>query len=259
MTQHYDNIAVERRASTLWIRIDRPRSRNALSRKTLAELGGAFTHHAADGALKAAVLTGAGEAAFAAGGDLKELVHLRSAEDAGHLFDIADQALGAIRRFPVPVIAALNGVALGGGAELALACDFRIAAPHARVGFIQGQLGLSSGFGGGTDLMRLLGPSRGLAHALNAEILDAHQAHALGLIEEVAQRGETLERCVERFLHPLARLTPQVVRAFKAMALAEREGEPLARRREIEREWFVRTWPSEAHWTAVEARQRKGG
>jgi len=257
VTRHYENLSVDLRDVLLWVRIDRPRSRNALSRRTLAELGTAFARHAEDAAIKAVVLTGAGEAAFAAGGDLKELVTLRSAEDAGELFDLATQAIDAIRRFPVPVVAALNGVALGGGAELAVACDFRVAAAHAHIGYIQGRLNISSGFGGGTDLMRLLGPVRGLSLALNAEDLDAHQAHAVGLIDEIVQHGETLEQCIERFLRPVLRHTPDVIRAFKAMALAERLGETHERRRQIERDWFVKTWPSAEHWQAIEARTKK--
>lgn len=251
----HENLSVERRDAVLWVCIDRQKSRNALSRRTLAELGQAFEAHADDPGLKAAVIRGAGDQAFAAGGDLKELVGVRTAEGAGEVFDLACAALDHVRRFPVPVVAALNGVALGGGAELAVACDFRVAAAHARIGFIQGRLNISTGFGGGTDLMRLLGPARGLATVLNAEDLDAHQAHALGLVDEIAQPGETLEQCIDRFLRPVLRQAPQAIRAFKALALASRLGLPEPERRRIERDWFVDTWVRPEHWQAVEARQ----
>jgi enoyl-CoA hydratase len=257
MTRPHENLAIELRDAVLWVRIDRPKSRNALSRRTLAELGATFAEAAANHHVKAAVISGAGEQAFAAGGDLKELVAVRTEEGAGEIFDLANQAFDRIRRFPVPVVAALNGVALGGGAELAAACDFRIAAAHARIGFIQGRLNISTGFGGGTDLMRLLGPVRGLSLALSAEDLDVHQAQALGLIDEIVQPGETLGQCIDRFLRPVLRLTPEVIRAYKAMALAERLGLTYEERRRIERDWFVNTWVRPEHWQAVEARQTR--
>jgi enoyl-CoA hydratase len=149
-------------------------------------------------------------------------------------------------------VAALNGVALGGGAELALACDFRIAAAHARIGYIQATLNICSGFGGGADLMRLLGHRRGLLHGLKAEVLGAADAIAFGLLDEVALPGESLEDCVDRFLRPMLGRTPQVIRAYKAMALAERQLLSGDKRRDIEREWFCRTWAHDDHWSAVD-------
>lgn len=252
MTKAYEHLRVACANGVLTVCIDRPGARNALSRAVLRELGRAFGAEQAPPDLKAAVLTGTGVDAFASGGDLKELHVVRSAEQAASVFELATTALDAIRDFPVPVIAALNGVALGGGAELALACDFRIAVPHASIGYIQPRLNITSGFGGGADLMRVLGPSRGLLHALRARPLDAHAAQAAGLVDEVAQDGEPLSACVERFLEPVLRLTPNVIRAFKAMAMAERRGASLEQRRALEKQWFLATWTHEDHWSAVE-------
>ncbi len=251
-------VAVERSAAgVLRVRIDRPEKRNALSRACLAALGAAFAAHASDPELKAAVLTGAGEKAFAAGGDLREFAALRSADEADALFRGARDALDEVRRFPVPVVAALNGLAVGGGAELALACDFRVAAAHASIGYVQGRLNISTGFGGGTDLMRLLGPSRGLLFALRADVLSAEAARAAGLVDEVARPGEPLEACVERFLAPLLRQAPQVIRSYKAMALTERERAAAEAARAVELEGFVRTWVHPDHWAAADAVLRK--
>ena len=249
---NYEHLHVQREDALLWVRISRPQTRNALSRAALAELGAVFAAHAEDSALKAAVLTGEGDKAFAAGGDLKDFAQVRTVEDTTALFDGAWTALEQVRRFPVPVVAALNGLAVGGGAELALACDFRVAAATASMGYIQGRLGISSGFGGGADLMRLLGPSKALLHVLRAEVLDATQARAVGLVDEIAAPTESLESCVRRFLEPMLRQTPQVIRAYKALALAVRRGTSINELQRVEREGFVATWNHPDHWAAVD-------
>ncbi len=241
----------------LWLQIDRPERRNALSHAALGEIGATFERFAADETLKAVVIRGVGEEAFAAGGDLKELASLRSAEQVGAFFDHASRALDQVRAFPVPVVAALNGTALGGGAELAMACDFRIAAPHAAIGYVQARLGICCGFGGGADLARRFGAAGALRLGLEATPLSAQDARSAGLVDEVAADGELLEDCVERVLALLLRHPPQVLRAYKAIALAERLGLPADQRRAIEREWFTRTWIHPDHWTAVDAMTRK--
>jgi enoyl-CoA hydratase len=256
MTTAYRNITAEIRDEVLWLRVNRRESRNALSRATLGELAAACAHDGNRNAVKAAVLTGDGDEAFAAGGDLKELSALRSEDEVAEFFDFASRSLDQIRTFPVPVVAALNGWALGGGAELALACDFRIAARHAAIGYIHGRLSICCGFGGGADLMRLLGASSALLHGLTAEPVNAPQALALGLVDRVAAEGESIEACVWQFLAPILRQEPQVIRAYKAMAIAERQGLGLDARRAIERDGFSRTWTHEDHWSSVEKFER---
>lgn len=247
-----DTVRGARADGVLRITIDRAEKRNALSRAVIDELRRTFEKHATDETLRVAVLTAAGNQSFAAGGDLRDLASVRTLEDAVAMATQARTALDAIRRFPVPVVAALNGVALGGGAELAVACDLRIAAAHARIGFVQGQLNISTAWGGGIDLMRLLGPARGLAVLGRGEVLGAVQAHALGLIDAVAASDESFEDFVARFLAPLARQAPQVMRAFKAQALAERLGRPRAEREEIETRLFSLTWAHDDHWAAAD-------
>lgn len=200
---------------------------------------------------------GEGREAFAAGGDLKELNGLRAAEDVAAFFDFASNALDQIRNFPMPTVAALNGKALGGGAELALACDFRVAAAHASIGYIHATLNICCGFGGGADLMRALGASGGLLRGLYADTLDAHAALSLHLVDQVSSDGEPLADCVMRFLAPMLKQNVQVIRAYKAMAIAERQGLGMQQRRAIEREGFKGTWTSAAHWSAVESIERK--
>ncbi|MEO8006849.1 MAG: enoyl-CoA hydratase/isomerase family protein [Betaproteobacteria bacterium] len=259
MTSAGDNICVEVAGGIAWLQINRPQARNALSRSTLLDLGKQCAAVSADTSVKAVVVTGEGAEAFAAGGDLKELSQLRAASDVEAFFDDAAGALDHIRRCPVPTVAALNGWALGGGAELALACDFRVAAAHAKIGYIQARLNISCGFGGGADLMGRLGYSRAMLHGLTAQPLAATQALVQGLVDVVAAADEPLQDCVLQFLQPVLKQTPLVIRAYKAMAIAEREGLPMAERRRIEREWFTRTWTHQDHWDAVDAmfRERK--
>ncbi len=236
----------------LRVTIDRAEKRNALSRALLGELRDVFERGASDGSVRLAVLTAAGDRSFAAGGDLRELASVRTEEEAFMMATEARAALDAVRGFPVPVIAALNGVALGGGAELAVACDLRIAAAHAGIGFVQGRINVSTAWGGGIDLMRLLGPARALAVLARGEVIPAAQAQALGLVEAVAEADEPFEAFVARFVAPLARQAPQVMRAFKAQAIAEGLGRPRAEREQAEARLFSLTWAHDDHWTAVD-------
>lgn len=232
--------------------IDRPSARNALRISTLKEVAAVLDEFAEDKALKVAVITGAGDKAFAAGGDLKELSSRRSAEDAAALFDLGRRTTQAVRRFPVPVVAALNGVALGGGAELAVCCDFRVAARHASIGFVQAQLALTTGFGGIASLQAIVGPRRALLMLLGGNILSAAEALGHGLVDAVAGENETLEQAVARFVDPMLKRPPELVRDLKAVALA---GEDAAGGRlvaETERERFIRAWTSDEHWAAAD-------
>lgn len=259
--QTYQEILVERaQQDVLTVRLNRPDKRNALSRAALTEIGHAFESHADDQDIKVAILTAVGDRAFAAGGDLKELESVRTELDPEVLFSLGKASLDAIRCFPVPTVAALNGTAVGGGAELAVASDFRLAMPHVTIGFVQARLAITSGFGGGADLMKLLGVGPALLHMLRAETLNAEEAHSLGLIDEVARPNEDLGECVERFIAPIRMHPVQVVRALKAQALAARSGVAAEERERLEREGFARTWSHPDHWAAHDrVLSRKGG
>lgn len=241
------SLITEIRDRVLYVLIDRAEKRNALSRSLLADIRRTFVDHAGDPDLIAAVVTGAGERCFAAGGDLRDLHELRAAEDGRDMAQDARDALDAIRDFPVSVVAALNGDALGGGAELAASCDFRVAASHARIGFIQGRLAISTAWGGGIDLCRIVGPQKALRLLTTARIVTASEAEAFGLFDAVADEGQTLHSAVETFLEPARSLAPQVHRAFKALVRATfdrgaAEAVELAR--------FADCWGHQDHWTA---------
>jgi enoyl-CoA hydratase len=246
-----DILIVEQRAGRLQVAINRPDRRNALSLELLDALGEVFTRFAADTTLKCAVLTATGDRCFAAGGDLKELDAVRSDADALAMSRRARAALDAVRRFPVPVVAALNGHALGGGAELAMACDLRVATPQAELGFLQAQLNVTTAWGGGIDLLALLGPARGLALLLEARRIPAAEALQLGLLARVSGPQESLEACTDSLLAPMLQRPVQVLRAYKTLAHEARRvlHERLTA---VEELGFVATWTHADHWSAAE-------
>jgi enoyl-CoA hydratase len=234
----------------LRVTINRPQKRNPLSRAVLARLREVFESHR-DEALALALVRGAGERSFAAGGDLRDLAQVRTPGEARELFDLGNGALHAIRSFPVPVVAALNGYALGGGAELAVACDVRIAAAHASIGFVQGTLNIPTAWGGGSDLLAILGPARGLELLCSARVLSASEAHAAGLVQAVAAEGEPFEAFTERFLAPWRKQRPQVMRAFKWQAAARKLGLPREQIDPRDRDLFAHAWCHAEHWQAA--------
>jgi enoyl-CoA hydratase len=235
----------------LRVTLNRPEKRNPLSRTVLAELGEVFLKHSDNQELSAAILTGAGDKSFAAGGDLRDLERVRTPDEARGLFDLGNDAFNAIRRFPVPVVAALNGLAVGGGAELAVACDMRIAAPHARIGFVQGTLNIPTAWGGGSDLVAIVGPARGLQLLAEARILEAQEALGMGLIDSVAGKEEDFENFKNVFLAPWLKQRPQVMRAFKWQAAARKLGLAREAANERDRELFAHAWCHDEHWAAA--------
>jgi enoyl-CoA hydratase len=235
----------------LRVTINRPEKRNPLSRAVLARLRQVFEAQRDNDELVLAVISGAGDRSFAAGGDLRDLEQVRTEEQARALFDLGNGALQAIRAFQVPVVAALNGLALGGGAELAVACDVRIAAAHARIGFVQGTLNIPTAWGGGSDLAAILGPGRGLELLCSARVLSASEAHAAGLVEAVASEGEPFAAFVERFVGPWTKQRPQVMRAFKWQCCARKLGIAREFTDARDRDLFARAWCHEEHWQAA--------
>jgi enoyl-CoA hydratase len=231
----------------LRVTLNRPERRNALTRSMLRELRLVLEAHAPQEDLRLAVLTGGGTVAFSAGGDLDHLEALDTSDEIEAFAREGLAALDAIRGFPVPTVAALNGVTLGEGAELALACDMRVAAHDAWIGFVHAHLHLTSSFGGGTDLLRLVGHARGLELLATARRLSAAEAHAAGLVNRVTAADGDFMEDVERFVAPMFEHQPHVLRAIKALALANRRGASVAELREYEIASFLETSTHEAH------------
>jgi len=251
MTSNARDLQIESKDGVLRVTINRPEKRNALSGEILRAMAEVFASNHDDSALRVAVLRGAGDQCFAAGGDLRELASITTLDGAAEMARDAKASLQAIRDFPLPVVAALNGDAMGGGAELSVACDFRIAAAHARIGFVQGRLNISTAWGGGIDLMRLVGPSRGLGLLCRGDMLSGAEAMALGLVDAVAREGQSLDDLIADFIAPILKQSPQVLRAFKAVSKGVRAGLSRAELNDLETRMFAQTWVHTDHWSAA--------
>ena len=248
-------LIVERHGAVLHLTLNRPERRNALALALLDEIGATLANHATDPGILCAVITGAGDRCFAAGGDLQELDAIRSDNDTRAMSQRGRAALDQVRAFPVPVIAALNGPALGGGAELALACDLRIAAPHAEIGFLQAQLGVTTAWGGGIDLALTVGDRSALRILATAARIAPGRALEIGLVDWVCAPGQDLDACIEAFLDPYLCRSRAVLEGCKAPVAAARR-RAHAELAPVEEERFIASWTSEAHWTAVAAMKK---
>lgn len=246
-----DDLLTEQQDGVLTLKINRPEKRNALRMDLLDALSETLANHAENETLRVAVITATGDRCFAAGGDLQELDAIRSTEQTEAMSKRGRRALDQIRNFPLPVIAALNGLALGGGAELAMACDLRIAAANAEIGFMQGQLAVTTAWGGGIDLIAATGSGRALDLLINARRLTAREAFAAGLFDRVCADDENLDACLATFLRPYLSRSRQVLIGFKALTSGHRRviHQHLS---SIEQEYFVASWTDADHWAAVE-------
>ncbi len=205
------------------VTIDRPRAMNALSVATLDELEAVLDRIEADPDVRAVVLTGAGEKAFVAGADITEIKELD--RQGGEAFARRGQALFArIEAFARPVIAAVNGYALGGGCELAMACDIRVASANARFGQPEVNLGLLPGYGGTQRLPRLVGLGRAKLLMLTGDMVDAEQAYKLGLVDRLVPENSALKESLD-LARAIAGKPPLAVEAIKRSANASDNGE----------------------------------
>lgn len=209
-----DVVKVERReGGAAWVTIDRPDAMNALSGPVLEELGRATAALGADRDVRAVVFTGAGDKAFSAGADLKERRGMTAADTQARI-TLINGVFDAIARLPKPTIAALNGVAFGGGLELALSCDFRVAVETAQLGLTEVRLGIMPGAGGTQRLTRLVGAARAKEMILLGRRIGAARAAEIGLVNEVVPPGG-LPDAVGRILAELAGCAPVSVAMAK--------------------------------------------
>ena len=191
---NYENILFEQRGPIALVSVNRPKVLNALNMATMAELREAFTTVRDDAATRVAILTGAGEKSFVAGADIAEL-NKQEPVQAKEYTHRGQAVLDLIENLGKPVIAAVNGFALGGGCELAMACAFRIASENARFGQPEVKLGIIPGYGGTQRLPRLVGKGLATQLLLAGEMISAQEALRIGLVNEVVPQAELIARC----------------------------------------------------------------
>jgi enoyl-CoA hydratase len=188
----FENLLVDLTAPVATITVNRPRAMNSLSFDTLREMEEAFTSLEKNAEIKVIILTGAGQKAFVAGGDISAMENMSPME--GRAFALlAQDLLNRIERLRKPVIAAINGYALGGGCELSMSCDLRIAADTARFGQPEVNLGIIPGWAGTQRLPRLVGKGRALELLFTGDMIDAAEAHRIGLVNRVVPADQLLE------------------------------------------------------------------
>jgi enoyl-CoA hydratase len=182
----YDNLKIANQDGVLWVTVNRPDKLNALTVATVGELDAAVSAAAADPDVVAVVITGAGEKAFVAGADISELNTLEP-EAARRFAQRGQKVFAGIERLTKPVVAAVNGFALGGGCELAMACHLRVASSNALFGQPEVKLGLIPGYGGTQRLARLVGRGRALELLLSGRNVKAEEAERIGLVNRVVE------------------------------------------------------------------------
>jgi enoyl-CoA hydratase len=215
----YQNLTLNIHKKIGWITINRPKKHNALNRETLAELHEALVGYEEDNRVRIVVLTGAGDTAFVAGADIRELSDLSAQEGATLAKEGNEKVFDYIEHYNKAVIAAVNGYALGGGLELAMACHLRVFVDTAKVGMPETSLGLIPGYGGTQRLAQLVGRGRAMEILLTANMLDASRAYEIGLANRVCAAVD-LQSTVHELANEIIKNAPQaqqqLLAAFQA-------------------------------------------
>jgi enoyl-CoA hydratase/carnithine racemase len=221
------NVLCAKKGSVAYVTVNRPKVLNALNTATWKDLRTAFEYAREDATVRGVILTGAGDKAFVAGADISELAHATAIE-AEQSSRFGQEVLDRIENLGKPVVAAINGFALGGGCETAMACTIRIAVEHARFGQPEVRLGLIPGGGGTQRLPRLVGKGRALQLILSGGMISAQEACRIGLVNEVVPAAELIQRA-EAILKEIAANAPVAIRyaleaTNKGMDTSQSEG-----------------------------------
>ena len=215
----FTNLLVERAGAVVTVRLNRPRALNALDTVTLRELARAIREVRRDGGVRALVVTGAGDKAFSAGADIAAMAAMSAAD--GHAYSrLGHDVLARLEALAVPVVAAVNGVALGGGLELALACDLVVVSERARLGQPEINLGLIPGFGGTQRLVRRIGQTRARELIYLGHMIPADEALRLGLVNRVVAHERLAEEAARLAADLAAKAPVALAQAKRATAVA---------------------------------------
>jgi enoyl-CoA hydratase/carnithine racemase len=233
------------------LRVNRPQARNALDWTAQEGFAAAVTTVSQDPAVRVLIVTGAGKKSFVAGGDLKELSHHLETAAGQRLNRVMSAALAQLVALPIPVIAAVNGDAFGGGCEILTACDLRLAADHARFSFAQVKNALTTGWGGTGRLVWLVGQSRAVELLLTARLFDAAEGKRLGLIHRVVPAGE-VQVAARAWAEELVALPRQALAATKELVRTVPQLSPAEISR-YEAELFTDLWAQPDHREALAA------
>lgn len=251
MAEAFKNIRFEREDKIATIMINRPERKNAIDVDTMLELQEAVQQIEREREILTLILTGSGDEAFISGGDLKYFQTLDDLYKGREMSIICGNLLDSIEGLDIPVIAAINGYAFGGGCEFTLACDYRIASKEARFGFRQINMGIMTSWGGGKRLVRTVGKSKALMLLLTGDIISAEEAFNLGLVDRLTEKNEVLLKA-EELAKSISKNAPLSIRFIKrflncCIDMSSRDANLL------ETEMFSILWGSEDHNEAVEA------
>lgn len=242
-------LVIERQGAIVIWTIDRPRARNALDHATLSALVDAVADAGRDTTVRAVILTGAGHT-FVSGGDLRELRDKSSPQDAERFSDLGWELTRAMSELAVPIVCALPGPAIGGGAELALACDMRIADTRAIFSFKQVRMGVTTAWGTVPRLVSLVGAGTAARLLYAGHDVSAEDAKLVGLVDEVTEDGLARARALA-WASDIAEGSPRAIADMKRLLRASTA--TAVDVRALERQRFVHTWSSADHAEAVEA------
>jgi len=221
---NYENILVAIETNSATVTINRPTKLNALNKATIIELQHVFTSLEKNKEIRAIVLIGSGEKAFVAGADISEFADFSESEGADLALQGQTRLFDLIENLATPVIAAVNGFALGGGLELAMSCHFRVASENAKMGLPEVTLGLIPGYGGTQRLPQLVGKGKAMEMILTAGMLNAQEAKAYGLVNYVLPQESLLDFCDE-MAQKISRNSPVAIgHAIKAINANYKEG-----------------------------------
>jgi enoyl-CoA hydratase len=239
---------IEEKSDYLLFTINREDVRNAINYEIMEGLE-LFLEKGKDKAYKALVITGAGESAFCSGGDLSAFHQLKTEDESYQMLSKMSSILYRILIYPKPTFAILNGSAVGGGCELASACDFRIGRKGLKAGFIQGKLAITTGWGGGSIILEKLCITNALKLLMTAELYESEQLLALGFLNELYE-GDQQQAC-QLYIEKMLKLETDVLSAYKKMVVSKWEETNLQKRIQEEVSNCAKLWQSEAHHLQV--------